>query len=96
MPLHCAVIDSRIDIVEVLLEFITNIDAQDTDNKTPLHYVIINKNRYIVELLLKNNAHVEFKDKDVDTPLHHIARVGSVSITNITSYILCSYSLNKE
>lgn len=72
---YCYLISSpwRLDdgnIVETLLKYGSNINAENEDKNTPLHVAAGNGDEKIVDILLKNGANINPLNKDKNTPLH--------------------------
>lgn len=68
--LHIACNQGNLDIVQILLEKNSKVNAIGEYGYSPLHYVAINGCVNIVEELLKYKCDVSLKDKRENTPLH--------------------------
>ena len=79
-PLHLAVRNCAIEIIEMLLDRGANIDAECEKGTTPLHDAIRWEKMEIVELLLNRGADVNAKGKSGKTYLHIAADEGYVLI----------------
>ena len=81
-PLHSAVCNRNIAIVEYLLKHGANINAVDCNNWTSLHFACFDRHGHIaiVECLLKYGADVHSKDNGSSTPLHHAVYSGHIAI----------------
>ncbi|CAL1689721.1 unnamed protein product [Lasius platythorax] len=76
-PLHFAVINGDIEIVNMLLCRGANIDAKNQYDRTPFHNAVESKNIEIIELLLNRGAYVNARDSNSITPLHLAVEKGS-------------------
>ncbi len=77
-PLHCAVINGHLHIVNVLFLFgEINPNTQDRHGKTALHHAVYAKNLAMIEYLLNIapsvSLNLNLPDKEGKTPLHHAA-----------------------
>ena len=74
-PLHVAVMEGNLEIIELLLAKGADVDARDLNARSPLHYAIIyGKEADIVKVLLEKGADVNAKDNRFGmTPLHDAA-----------------------
>ena len=72
-PLHFAVILERpYEIIKLLIDSGSNVNAQDNYLMTPLHYAIYNNYSFdTVKLLIDNGANVLLKDNEQRTPLYY-------------------------
>jgi ankyrin repeat protein len=80
-PLHAASQHHLFSIVDLLLNFGAEVDAQDDDNMTPLHFAVstlrhtrsaIVADDYdvkVIQLLLVHGANVEAQNNDGETPV---------------------------
>jgi ankyrin repeat protein len=68
-PLHCAVANGHVEIVEFLLENGAKVNVSDEKGWTPLLMAIANDDLEISKLLLSHNADVEVSAVDNHTPL---------------------------
>lgn len=77
--LHVAVKFGIYDMVEFLLEYGADVNAEDSQSRTALHYAVSATNAYrdvdIVELLLEYGAEVDTRDNEGRTPLNRLASV---------------------
>ena len=55
-------------MIELLLEYKANINAQDSFNRAPLHWSVISANVDCLKILLKHNPNRNIKDRDGMTP----------------------------
>jgi ankyrin repeat protein len=68
--LHQSIIKNKIELVQILINNGSNINAQDYYGNTPLHYAISEENRDMISLLLKYNPNLNLTNIDGNTPLH--------------------------
>jgi hypothetical protein len=68
-PLHCAVANGHIEIVEFLLEYDAKVNVTDEKGWSPLLMAIANDDLDMAKLLLSHNADVEVSTIDNHTPL---------------------------
>jgi len=85
-PLHFAVMDGRMEVVRLLLEWEgINIDVEDSAGLTPLHYSVQNGHSEVVELLLNKGKSFATLDYDrqcavFETLLHLAIELGVLTI----------------
>ena len=82
-PLHYAVINGDIEIVEMLLNRSANINAANQYGITPLYNAVRSKKMEIIELLLKKGAFVNARNGCSFTPLHLAVEKGSKEIVKL-------------
>jgi ankyrin repeat protein len=88
-PLHFAVMDGRMEVVRLLLEWEgINIDAVDSAGLTPLQYSVQNGHWEIVELLLKKGKpfatlNIDAVDSTGRTPLHSAVMHGRMEVVRL-------------
>jgi len=64
--LHCALgIPDGYDLVQVILRYGVNVNAEDDEGKTPLHYAVRCRNHRVAKALLKRKADVNATDKNL-------------------------------
>nr|WP_084680306.1 ankyrin repeat domain-containing protein [Chryseobacterium luteum] len=71
-PLHiaCNSIDAiNVEIVKLLLNYPSDINARGIDECTPLYYAVGKNDINVVEILIDKGADVTIADKDGNTPL---------------------------
>ena len=66
LPLHYAVRNDNIDLVELLIEEGADVNAKDDWGRTPLHWA---KSEEITELLIEEGTNVNAKDDEGRSPL---------------------------
>jgi serine/threonine protein kinase len=74
--LHYAVYRGKKEIVDLLLSFGANVEAQDSNGRTPLHYAAANKKIQLIQSLVENGANVNAQDREGRTPIHYAALGG--------------------
>ena len=80
--LHWAVRNGHIRISQVLLKFVSDVDAPNFRGETPLHLAAKNGYTDLAELLMKLGSNVNSKDYQQQTPLHLAAWSGCLEIAN--------------
>lgn len=81
-PLHLAVKQKKENIVKLLIQKGTNLNAKDSNEWTPLHYASSYGCLSILKLLIFNNANIDQKDNGGNTALHLAAQHGDEAILN--------------
>lgn len=71
-PLHGATLFGKLDVVKVLLQNGSLVDAKDINGATALHFAACYEEFKIAKELLRNGAPVNAVTKDGWTPLHSI------------------------
>ena len=69
-PLHLAIKEGSLELVEVLLSKGASTEAKDIYEETALHKAVREGHQEIIENLIKNNCDIEAKNKTHLTPLH--------------------------
>jgi len=84
-PLHRAVVQGDVELVEALLLSNNNADINQKDNDgcAPLHLAARIGREAIVEFLLNNGANANLQDKDGWTPLYSAACHGREAIVKL-------------
>nr|XP_056721279.1 rabankyrin-5 [Euleptes europaea] len=68
-PLHLAACWGLEEVVQCLLEFGANVNAQDAEGRTPIHVAIINQHAVIIQLLISHpDIHLNMRDRQGMTP----------------------------
>jgi ankyrin repeat protein len=75
-PLHVATQYKQTDIVRLLLDQGTDVNARELWDYTALHYAVIRNQTTIVELLLRRGADVHAVDGNGHTPLPYAVAQG--------------------
>jgi ankyrin repeat protein len=71
-PLHVAVSDEKVDIVEEIVDHVKSLETRDNDQDTALLLACSTRNRYTTSVLLKKGAKVGVQDNYGNTPLHRV------------------------
>uniref|UniRef100_A0A6C0JX86 Uncharacterized protein n=1 Tax=viral metagenome TaxID=1070528 RepID=A0A6C0JX86_9ZZZZ len=82
-PLILAVMNGKLEIVEVLLNKGADSNARDIEGQNALMYAAINGHREIVKSLLKPGANINAIDNLRRTPLMHAAMNGNLDIVQL-------------
>ncbi|KAG9492566.1 hypothetical protein GDO78_000846 [Eleutherodactylus coqui] len=68
-PLHLAASWGLEEVVQCLLEFGANVNAQDAEGRTPMHVAISNQHRVIIQLLISHpEIRLNVRDRQGMTP----------------------------
>ncbi|KAF4043230.1 Ankyrin repeats (3 copies) [Phytophthora infestans] len=70
-------------VLELLLRFGANVDAQSKDGKTALHCCTTDESYPVAKLLLDADANVDAQDENGKTPLHYCVQEGGLAVTNL-------------
>ena len=81
-PLHSAVYYEDSNMVQVLLGYGVDVNAQNNIGSTPLNFVVPNDSR-LVRLLLDHGADVNRPERDGLTPLHQASKKGRIEIARV-------------
>lgn len=68
-PLMWAAMNNQISVMNLLLKFDADIDAQDDDGWTALHFAAASESYKAAELLINNKANVDIKNLDDKKPI---------------------------
>ncbi len=82
-PLHRATIDGESASLVKLVKRITNLDAQDCNQRTALHCATIAGHPPCVEVLVGAGASVDARDLNNATPLHLAAYFGNINCVTL-------------
>jgi ankyrin repeat protein len=72
------VLGSDITVIDLLLRYQADPNAQNNFQETPFHFACKRGNPMIINLLLQNKAEVNAVDKAGKGAIHHAAHGGSV------------------
>jgi ankyrin repeat protein len=81
--LHLAIDQSRPDLVQLLLEFEPDVEAQGRSGSTPLEAAAASGEALIVELLLAHRASTEQSESSTWGPIHLAARGGHMEVLRL-------------
>jgi ankyrin repeat protein len=80
-PLHSAAYYGDLEMVQVLLDYGVDVNAQARAGSTPLNFVINRLNDHrVVRLLLDHGADPNIPTKDGSTPLHRASGRGVIEV----------------
>lgn len=84
-PLHVAVSDEELEIVEQIVDHVATLETPDKEDKsTALLLAAATRNRRTTEILIKHDALVAVTDKYLNTPLHRAqAANGGVAVAKL-------------
>jgi hypothetical protein len=71
-PLHVAVSDEKLDIVEKIVDHVKSLETRDNDQATALLLACSTRNRCTTSVLLNKGAKVGVQDVYRNTPLHRV------------------------
>ena len=66
-PLHFAVKNGNIGIVQLLIKYNSNVNAFDHNHESPLHYAALCEHHEIFNFLLSHNADPYAKNRSVSS-----------------------------
>ena len=69
-PLHAALHEAHVDVVELLLGYCVDVDVRDHRGQTPLHLAAYHGSLGVTRMLVERNADINVRDSSGDTPLH--------------------------
>ena len=81
--LHLAITQGRADLVQLLLEFEPDVEAQSRSGSTPLEAAAASGEALIVELLLAHRASTERSQSSTLGPIHLAARGGHMEVLRL-------------
>lgn len=67
-PLHVAAFLGRIDWLEALFPYVTNLDVPGDIGNSPLHCALVAKKRECVRFLIDHGANIDLENDYGDTP----------------------------
>ena len=81
-PLHSAAYYGDLEMVQVLLEYGVDVNAQSSDGQTPLHFASwgYHDDPGVVRLLIERGADPNTRDEDGSTPLHRALLVRGIGV----------------
>jgi ankyrin repeat protein len=83
-PLHVAVSDEQLEIVEQIVDHVATVETRDNDESTALLLACATRNRHITRVLLNHKAMVNVQDRYLNTPLHRVhAATGGVAVVKL-------------
>ena len=65
-----ATYNNRIEIVQLLIEYKTDVNVKDTNSNTPLHIATQRNHHELMDILMQNGADIEATDRKGFTPIH--------------------------
>ena len=94
-PLHVATQHNQSNIVELLLKFDADANAEDNDGMTPLFYTSQSaRSSAVVRLLLAGGARVDVRNKNGQTPLHVASQ--HVNHSNVTLLLRSGAAVDEQ
>jgi hypothetical protein len=90
-PLHSATHYGDLQMIQVLLEYKADVEAQDINGNTPLHFLSesspladdLFQLRNVIGILLEHGADLNARNNDLRTPLHFVAQHGAVEVVRV-------------
>jgi Carboxypeptidase regulatory-like domain/Ankyrin repeats (3 copies)/Ankyrin repeats (many copies) len=79
-PLHAAIENGNVEMVQVLLNAGAKINARNYEKQTPLMMLDEDATPELVNLLLRYRAKITAVDKEGNTPLMHVAAYGNEEV----------------
>lgn len=78
--LHLACNEGHFEVIKLLIEHGSDIEAKTSMERRPLHFVAMKGYYEILMLLIENNCFINAQDMDFCTPLHHASERGHETI----------------
>ena len=69
-PIHYAILFKNEEAIDLLIQYMNNIDIPDINGNTPLHYAIKIKNNNIFKKILSKQPDINFQTNQGETALH--------------------------
>ena len=86
-PLHSAAYYEDSEMVQALLDYGVDVNAQNNFGSTPLNYAILDYSRVIdsrvIRLLLIHGADLHISEQEGLTPLHRASQMGRIEIVRV-------------
>ena len=86
-PLHSAAYYEDSEMVQALLDYGVDVNAQNNFGSTPLNYAILDYSRVIdsrvIRLLLIHGADLHISEQEGLTPLHRASQMGRIEIARV-------------
>ena len=83
LPIHMAAKTGNLEILRILIEAGTPVDAGDCDNSTALGIAGMRKHTEMVTFLLEQGANVNHRDRKADTPLSFASYAGNEEVIQL-------------
>ena len=86
IPLHSAAYVENFEVVNKLIEYNADINAENMYKSTPLHWVsrgLYFKDGSVLRLLLERGADVNARREDGSTPLHWASQYGALEAVRL-------------
>lgn len=81
--LHFAAQENNKDIMSILIDHGSALDAKSGIGRTPLHLASLRGNKEAVKLLVDHKADINCQDEDMYTPLHYASEFGNLECAEV-------------